>query len=214
MKIRFYTDPLCCWSYAFEQHWSRLLEEFGEQISYDYVLCGMIPDWNSYNDPMNSVSKPFQMGPVWMHASEVTHVKMRHSIWFEDPPVSSYPPCIAVKTAELQSKDVGEAYLRKLRKALMEDGQNISKTDVLFAMAKELDGPEFSVQRFSDDWKAKRGLNNFREDIRQARFHNIGRYPTLTMTNESGKGIMMTGYRPFNVLRDAFLHARDELEKT
>jgi predicted DsbA family dithiol-disulfide isomerase len=80
----------------------------------------------------------FQMGPVWMHASEVTGVKMKYSIWHEDPPSSSYPSCLAVRTAGLQSPVAEEKLLLLIQKALMEDGLNISKSDVLLDLATKL----------------------------------------------------------------------------
>jgi putative protein-disulfide isomerase len=172
----------------------------------------MIADWKSYNDPMNSVSKPIQMGPVWMHASEVTQVKMKHSIWFEDPPSSSYPACIAVRTAGLQSELAADKCLTLIRKALMEEGMNVSRQDVLFDIVQQMDAPNFSISKFSSDWKQQRGIEAFRDDIKKARFHNIGRYPTLTFSNPHGKGIMITGYRPYAALRDAFLFACSELK--
>ena len=211
IRVSYYTDPLCCWSWAFEEQWRKLLDEFGDSIEYRYVMCGMIPDWKSYNDPMNSVCKPIQMGPVWMHASEVTQVKMKHSIWFEDPPSSSYPSCLAVKTAGLQSDSAADKLLSLIRKALMEQGKNVARTEVLFDIVKQIETENFDMDRFFSDWKKQRGIDSFREDVKKAKFHNIGRYPTLTFTNAKGKGIMITGYRPYRVLRDAFLFANREL---
>ncbi len=204
IKITYYTDPLCCWSWALETHWRKLLDTYPDQIAYEYVMGGMIPHWKNYNDPMNSVSKPIQMGPVWMHASEVTQVKMKYSIWHEDPPSSSYPPCIAVKTVGLQSKVIGEQYLYNIRKALMEDGLNISKTENLFSLAKELASDEFDFSLFTSDWETGKGTEAFRSDLQKTKFHSIGRYPTLTMQNSLGTGIFIVGYRPFEVLEQVF----------
>src|SRR5690606_38353728 len=150
VNIEFYTDPLCCWSWAFEKSWRQLLSKYGDQISYRYMMCGMIPNWDSYNDGMNAVSKPIQMGPVWMHASEVTHVKMRYDIWHLDPPTSSYPPCIAVKTAALQSSEAADRYLFEMRRCLMEDAVNISKPEVLLSIAKRIQSIDF--EKFKHDW--------------------------------------------------------------
>jgi putative protein-disulfide isomerase len=204
VKINFYTDPLCCWSWAFDPHWRRLLKEFGDHIEYNYIMCGMISDWNSYHDPLNSVSKPIQMGPVWMHASEVTQVKMKYSLWHEDPPSSSYPACIAVKTVGLQSATSEDKYLFNLRKTLMEDGNNISKPEVLLSVAEELEEEDFDFDKFYEDWKGPKGKEAFRADLQKTRFHNIGRFPTLTFTNEKRKGIIIVGYRPYDVLKLAF----------
>lgn len=204
VKIDFYTDPLCCWSWALENHWRKLLETFPEEIRYEYILCGMIPDWKTYNDPMNSVTKPLQMGPVWMHASQVTQVKMKYSIWHEDPPTSSYPPCLAVKTAALQSKTAADDYLFQIRKCLMEDGSNVSMRDVLLNIASKLKHDDFNYLQFEEDLKLDKGKDLFRADLQKARFYNIGRYPTLTMKNAEGKGIMIVGYRPYEALVEAY----------
>jgi predicted DsbA family dithiol-disulfide isomerase len=205
IKIDFYTDPLCCWSWAFEQHWKKLLQTYHDRISYRYIMCGMIPDWKSYNDPLNSVSKPIQMGPVWMHASEVTHVKMHYSIWHERPPSSSFPACIAVKTAGLQSKAAEDKYLFNVRRALMEDGSDISQPQVLLSIARQVQDAGFDFEQFSKDWKAGNGKESFRSDLQTARFHNIGRFPTLTLQNSKGKGVIIIGYRPYEILHQAFL---------
>jgi putative protein-disulfide isomerase len=206
VTITYYTDPLCCWSWALEKHWLKLRKEHGDVFTHQTVLCGMIPDWSSYNDPMNSVVKPIQMGPVWMHASEVTHTPMMYSIWHEDPPSSSYPPCIAVKTASLQSAHAADEYLLALRKSLMEEGLNISKQEVLLDVAQKI-GDVLDYEQFVEDWKARRGLDGFREDLKKARYHNIGRYPTLTFTRPGGKGLLITGYRPYETLEQALKQA-------
>jgi putative protein-disulfide isomerase len=203
VNIEFYTDPLCCWSWAFEKHWRALLQQHSN-IQYRYVMCGMIQDWKTYSDPMNSVFKPIQMGPVWMHASEVTATKMKYSIWHDDPPTSSYPACIAVKTAGLQSSIAEEKLLFLLRKALMEDGKNISKPEVILAVAHQLDVDGFDILRFERDWLAGKGKENFKTDMKQAKYHNIGRYPTLTFSKNGGAGIMIVGYRPLEALQQAF----------
>jgi predicted DsbA family dithiol-disulfide isomerase len=208
IKITFYTDPLCCWSWAFEQHWQKLLETYREYITHEYVMGGLIPHWKNYNDPLNSVSKPIQMGPVWMHASEVTQVKMKYNIWFEDPPGSSYPPCIAVKTVGLQSKIAEEQYLFAIRRALMEDGLNISKSEHLLSIAQKLNANGFDFEQFRDDWELGHGKEPFRNDLQKTKFHSIGRFPTLTMQNDKGKGIILVGYRPYETLKQAFEHVQ------
>lgn len=153
---------------------------------------------------MNSVFKPIQMGPVWMHASELTATKMKYSVWHEDPPLSSYPACIAVKTAGLQSPIAENEFLFRMRKALMDEGINISKPEVILDIAAQLDIDEFDFRRFKKDWLTGRGKENFKADLQQAKYHNIGRYPTLTFSRNDGAGIMIVGYRPYEALQQAF----------
>lgn len=203
--VHYYTDPLCCWSWAFEKTWQQFQDEFGDKISVQYILCGMIPDWKTYNDPMNNVSRPLQMGPVWMHASQVSHTPIEYAIWHEDPPASSYPSCIAVKCAALQSPAIERQYLYKVREAVMVRKMNIARDEVLRALAHELaeTNTDFNVLKFENDLKQGSGKAAFRSDLQNAAFHKIGRYPTLTMTPPKGDAIIMVGYRPYGALLEA-----------
>ena len=206
IMITYYTDPLCCWSWALEPHWQRMREEYGSTIQWNYVMGGMIQDWSSYNDPLNAITKPIQLGPVWMHASQISDIPIDSSIWHTDPPASSYPSCIAVKCAQLQTPEAGELMLYSLRKAVMTQARNVAKESVIFSIAETLSNEypgAFSLEKFLTSWQDGSGANAFRGDLGQTRFLKIGRYPTLTFTLHGPKGIIITGYRPFDVLRDA-----------
>ena len=206
VTVTYYTDPLCCWSWALEPHWEKLKEVYHDRIEWNYVMGGMIQDWKSYNDPMNSINRPIQFGPVWMHASQISGVPMDYSIWHKDPPASSFPSCIAVKCASLQSPRAGELLLSKLREAVMTQGLNIAKQAIIFKIAETTASANpglLNYNRFEADWKNGSGMEAFNEDLQRTRFLRIGRYPTLTFTTgKASKGIMITGYRPYDVLNE------------
>ncbi len=212
VEISFFTDPLCCWSYVFEPSWQRLLKEYAGEINYRYIMCGLLPDWNSYNDPVNSVSRPAQMGPVWMQASHVSGVPIKGEIWIKDPPVSSYPACIAVKCAELQSAALGEKYLQLVRRRVMTEVQSISRQEVLENVAEELakQDSDFDVQRFTNDLLNGTGLEAFRSDWQKAQLQRIERYPTLIFRRKGYKAVMLSGYQPYEVLQQAFQQVAPE----
>src|SRR5947209_18180460 len=63
--VEYYTDPLCSWSWAFEAQWRRLRYECAGRLSWCYRMGGLIADWQSYEDPLNDISSPAQMGPQW-----------------------------------------------------------------------------------------------------------------------------------------------------
>lgn len=202
--ITYYTDPLCCWSWAFEESWRRLLAKHGDRITYSLVMGGMLPGWATYSDPVHSVSRPAQMGPLWMYASQVTHTRMQYRIWAEDPPSSSFPPSLAVKTAGLQSPGAAEHFLYSIRKALMEEGMNVSRESVLLQLARDLKVEGFDFDQFVSDWRKGNGREAFRADLSKTKLHSIGRFPTLTFQNSQGTGIIMVGYRPYAALEEAF----------
>ena len=83
VEITFYTDPLCCWSWGFEPQWRRLQYELQDQIVFRYVMTGLLASWKNFSDPLYSVSRPQQMGPVWMEAESVSGMLMHHKLWVE-----------------------------------------------------------------------------------------------------------------------------------
>jgi len=206
LHIVYYTDPLCCWSWAFEPQWRRLQYELEGILQCRYCMTGMIPSWDNYQDALHSVSRPIQMGPVWMHAGSVSGMPIQHRIWMEDPPSSSYLACIAVKCAELQSPQSGGKFLRMLREAVMLKGENIARIDVVRKVAQDFAehiDPSFNLLRFEDDLVNDKGLEAFRNDMQEVNYRDINRYPTLVLRTSNQPAILMTGYRPYSVLWDA-----------
>jgi predicted DsbA family dithiol-disulfide isomerase len=217
IDILYYTDPLCCWSWAFEPQWRRLQYEFSGKITWRYCMGGLLPGWKDYHDPVNSVSRPAQMGPVWMHARQLSGMPMHDRVWIKDPPFSSYPACVAVKCACLQSLDAGEKYLQLLRGACMVKGWNIARQAVLIKVATCLVGHYplcMDLNRFTRDIKNYAGLEAFREDLQNLRYHNIKRFPTLVIRSSGQPAIIITGYRPYPVLLEALKQAAPHIEKT
>ncbi len=178
-------------------------------------MGGLINDWKSFHDPMNVISRPAQMGPLWMEARHISGMPINDHIWMKDPPGSSYPACIAVKCAELQSAAAGELYLRSLREAVMLHGQNIGKQEILVDVAENLAAQApliFDVVRFTEDLNEEAARAAFREDLRNVRYHNISRFPTLTLRRPQQKGVMIVGFRPYDVLQDALKQVAPEMK--
>ncbi len=202
LEIIYYTDPLCCWSWIFEPEWRKLLTHFQNNVRWRYCMGGLLPGWKNYYDAINSVSKPLQMGPVWMHAAAVSGINIRHDIWAKDPPASSYPACIAVKCAQLQSEAAGEKYLFLLREACMMKGDNIAKKEVLINTAMLLSGDEtitFDFDEFKNNLLETEGREAFRKDLQEVKYYGINRFPTLVIkSGENAK--IITGYYKYETL--------------
>ncbi len=197
--ISYFTDPLCAWSWVFETEWQKLKRHLGDRLHATYHMAGLIPDWKSYNDSVNSVSRPIQLGPVWMHIAELTKTKLDHTIWMRNPPSSSYPACIAFKCAEFQSKQLADIYLFILREAAMVHGQNISKTEVLLGLAAnpalEIEG--FDRMKFKEDLFNGAGLEAFRNDLNLVQTHRISRFPSLVIRKKGHPSLIISGYKKF-----------------
>lgn len=215
VEIQFYTDPLCCWSWAFEPQWRRLRYEYSGKIKWRYRMAGLLPNWQTYQDPLNSVAKPIQMGPVWMEAKHLSGMPMEDKVWYNDPPASSYPACISVKCAGLQSPAAAEMYLRRLREAIMLHGRNIAKTEVLLEVAQALSQEKeelLDYSLFAKELNGEAARKAFEEDLMQVRYQRITRYPALTISKPNQSGLLIVGYRPYEALVEILKRVAPELE--
>ena len=183
-----------------EPQWSRLQQEY--DVSVTYRMIGLLPSWDRFHDSTHSLSRPLQMGPEWMYAGQVCGRPVADTIWITDPPASSFPACIAVKCAELQSGAMGALYLHLLREAVLVRGENIAETAVLLAVATNLARSErgFDEKRFEDEITGTKARELFRRDYQEAQYLGIRRTPTLVFKH-NGKRLALHGYQPGAELR-------------
>ncbi len=206
VEISYFTDPLCCWSWGFEPQLRRLRYGFAGRIAWRLRMGGMIGDWAAFSDPLNDVSRPVQMGPLWIQAGTITHMPVEPAVWVHDPPASSWPSCLAVKAAGLQSASAADLYLRRLREALFVGGRNISREDVLIEVARDLGDSRpdlFDAERFRGDLGGAEAPAALEEDVREARFRGIGRFPCLGLRRKGADPAWLIGWRPYALLLDA-----------
>jgi putative protein-disulfide isomerase len=202
-EIVYYTDPLCCWSWAMRPHLQKCKEEFGEMLRVRLCMGGLLPSWQKYHDLHNNVSKPVQMGPIWMEASHLTGATINNRIWIEDPPRSSYLACMAVKCAGMQSENAEEEYFHALQKAVMVKGINISYETALINIAKELNAATpglIDADLLKEDLNNGSGLEAFRKDLQEVLQRQIMRFPSLIFRRCGRAPVMLTGYRPYDIL--------------
>jgi putative protein-disulfide isomerase len=213
VEVIYYTDPLCSWSWAFEAVWRRLRYELAGRIAWRYVLGGLLPDWQSFNDPLHSVHRPAQMGPSWYEVRHLTGMLIDERVWIEDPPTSSYPACMAVKAAARQGGAAEEACLRRLREAVMLERRNVARREVLLELFGELAGPPFHAlpSRFQSDLGGEEVLAAFREDLKDASYRGIGRFPAFVL-RANGRAVLLVGYRPYGIFREALAAVAPDLE--
>lgn len=214
LNIIYFTDPLCCWSWGMQPHLDALQAQYGEKLSVQYVMGGMLPSWDRFRDDANSVSRPVQMGPVWMHAAQLTGRPMNHFLWVKDPPSSSYPACIAVKCAELQSRACGTVYFKHVQEAAMVHAKNIALWNELESVANEIarENKYFNAAQFALDYKNENGTDAFRADLELAAKYKITRFPTMVVESPGKKPIIMSGYRTLEGITDVLTRAFDTIE--
>jgi putative protein-disulfide isomerase len=203
VEITFYTDPLCCWTWAMQPQWKRLLADLQDRnLLVRYKMAGLLPSWATFNDNVNSIRKPVQMGPEWMHARAISGAVIDDRIWITDPPASSFPACIAVKCAELQSSAMGAQLLNLIQEAVMVKNLNIAKTSVLedIATALSMMNTDFDLRRFQEDLLGEEAKEAFRKDLQECRYLKITRLPTILFKSAHAKSGLLTGYQSYESL--------------
>jgi putative protein-disulfide isomerase len=173
-----------------QQQWIRIIEN--PSISYRYCMGGLLPSWDQYHDPVNAVSRPIQMGPVWMQATHLTGVPLKNTIWFTDPPSSSYLACMAFKAAQFQDFKLAEKYLFRLQTAVMQEGINIARLENILELAKECGLNHTQLNQSLHDDTA---LAAFREDLNEVTLKRIERFPSILVRQKETAPRMISGYQ-------------------
>ncbi|MHA6280848.1 DsbA family protein [Salinimicrobium sp. CAU 1759] len=211
-RVDYFTDPLCCWSWALEPQLRKLRFLLKDRLHLNYVMGGLLSEWKNFNDQMNDVARPAQLGPLWMQARNISGQPIEENIWISNPVDTSYLACMVVKAAALQSKVAEEAMLRKLREAVMMYQRNIGELEVIFEVAEDLDQRQIlKKDKFRDDLFSDKVSKNFKEDLHKTKAGGITRFPTLLITYKE-KTYQITGYRPFSELKKTFLLMESDLE--
>ena len=99
VKMIYYTDPICSSCWGIEPQLRKLKLEYGNSISIEYRMGGLLPDWN-YNS--GCIGKPSDVASHWDEVSIHYDMPIDGDLWVEDPLDSSYPPSIAFKAAKIQ----------------------------------------------------------------------------------------------------------------
>lgn len=194
LRVFYYTDPDCAWCWATEPKIKKIKEEYGGQVGIIYRMGGLLERWDNFYDPLNGISHPEQVAPHWVEVAKRTGMPIDENIWFEDPPTSTYPGCIAYKAALFQGTSLAESYLRLLREAVMTERRNIARENVLFGLAEEIG---LDMDHFREAFLTGPAQGAFYEDLREARGRGIKSFPTFVIRNSIGHEITLTGFRPY-----------------
>ena len=202
--LEYFTDPLCCWSWGLEPQMRKLRYLLKNRVQINYVMGGLLRDWEHFSDPLNNVSRPTQMGPIWVEAKHLSGQPINEHLWVNNPVDTSYLACLAVKAAEMQSFGSGEAMLRELREAVMIHNKNIGDTDIIMEIAGDLE--KKCILNFNDfkiSLLSTESSELLRKDLEKKKLKGITRFPTM-LIRYGEKTVQITGYRPFPVLLETF----------
>jgi putative protein-disulfide isomerase len=168
VRLTYYTDPACPWSWAAEPALRRLQMEFGDEVRITYVMAGMARE---LNDPLRLLDETLE-------ASAWSGMPVDPRIWRERPPKSTYPACQAVKAAAEQQLD--GPYLRVLREAIMCRRRAMDSADALVDAARAVDG--LDIARFEIDLRSHAIVEAFAADLERAGEREL---PTFVLEDDA-----------------------------
>ena len=156
VSVRYVTDPACPASWAAEPSLRRLMVEFGEDVTFTYVMGGLAREYA----PEDSGRLVLE----WLRVADTSGMPLDPLLWTEGPIRSTYPACMAVKAAAEQSAD--ERYLRALREGLLCFRRKLDTTEALVEEARRAG---LDVERFRVDLGSHAIVEAFGADLEEAR---------------------------------------------
>jgi predicted DsbA family dithiol-disulfide isomerase len=155
VHVTYFTDPACPWSWAAEPGLRRLQTEFGESLSFTYVMGGLAREFKRPVETMHHV----------LDACAASGMPIDPRVWLDSPPRSSYPACHAVKAAAEQGLD--GPYLRVVREGMMFERKSMDNADALTDAARRV--PGLNVERFTIDLQSAAIAEAFAADLERTR---------------------------------------------
>lgn len=206
VEVLYFTDPFCSWCWAMEPILYRAKEVYRDQLHIRPVMGGLVPDMANFTDPLNGISSTADVAPHWEEVGLRTGQPIDGTFMREnqDPHWGTWPACIAASAAALQGDSVGEAFLRRLRRAAQAEGRNASDPQVYGPIAEATPGLDFA--RFKGaiaDGTAERAFMEDRQIGAQVRVRS---FPTLLVMNadpnQQIRPILMGGARDFATFQE------------
>ncbi len=158
VQVRFYTDPVCPWSWAAEPALRRLMWEFEGELEFVWVMGGLARSYENAN--------LLDVVEQWLEDADAGGMPCDPRIWTKNPLDSTYPACRAVKAASAQGWEAGYGYLRTLREGIMFELRKLDDDDALIEAAGRA---ELDTERFEVDLRSPASEEAFKADLTEVR---------------------------------------------
>lgn len=220
VEVTYFTDPYCSWCWATEPVLYRIRETYRDQVRIRYVMGGLVRDMAEFYDSLNNIRTTAEVAPHWRMVSERSGQPIDERLMEEitDPHFSTWPACIAIKAAQLQGEEVGEAYLRRMRRAALTERKVISEPEVYLALARDVPGLDYA--RLQRDLQIGAAEEAFREDLAECRRYGVSGFPTLlfkaagpVLVPGAERPYLVVGHRSFSTYREVLHTLAPSLEE-
>lgn len=199
LTITYFTDPICSSCWVLQPLLRKLLLEYDDYIKIDYHMGGLLPSWENFDD--KRITKPTDAAQLWEEIRGKEKIPIDGDIWLEDPLMSSYPPCIAFKAAQLQDKDKAIFFLRRLKEMLFMEKKNINNWGNLERAALFCGLDAALLQKNMK----KEGIDDFKKDLAKANELNIRVFPTLIFERKGMESEILKGLKTYEIIEQTIL---------
>lgn len=137
IEVVHFADPWCWWSWGLEPILQRIRAVYGEQIRITYRMGGMAESISSWRREYEAESD--EGLKAWINDSNsITGSPVDPESHLKAKVTSSWPACIAMKAAQLQSEKSAERFFRKLMEQNLLFGRNGSDETVYLEAARQV----------------------------------------------------------------------------
>ena len=201
LQILVYQDVLCAWCFVADKRLEVLREELGSAVS-----------WHARPYPLRTqdcVPSPWEtkrwLRDIARARREPEGTRLSPELWSSsDPPRSSIPPLAALEAARLQGHEQRDRLAYALRRAALEQGINVSRSDVVLELASSVG---LNMNRFAAAFQAIQARRLIVDEHRLAVGRGVKGVPALVLAGRW----LLTGLKELTEYRQHILWC---IEKT
>lgn len=199
IEVYTFLDPFCpeCW--AFEPILKKLAAEYGHYIRIRYIISAQSLEQicSSFKHP-KSVHK---FAKKWEKVAIRTGMSCDVDVLYEKPISSPILVSLAIKAAELQGRQAGIKFFRKIRECLFLNKMNVFTEENLIECAKLVG---LDIDEFQKDLRSKTVIKALKCDMRTSKEMRVEITPTFVFFNHNveEEGIKISGIYPYEVYVD------------
>lgn len=207
VHLVYFTDPICSSCWGIEPQLRKLKLEYGAYFEIEYRMGGLLPGWDIYSS--GSINGPRDVASHWDEASKYYQMPIDGDVWLTDPLASSYPPSIAFKAAEMQSKEKSLVFLRRLKEMVFTEKKNITKWESIEQAAIEsgLDAKQLKI-----DYE-KNAKVLFEADLQLSQKSGVRGFPTIFFQDAEDQSLKVHGSKSYGEYERALLQLFPEAKK-
>jgi predicted DsbA family dithiol-disulfide isomerase len=167
-RVVYYTEAMCPWCWGIEPAVRYIQVRYPQQLEWELRTGGLRENVEpGFDRERAEPREPDEVEEAWEELAGQIEMPLNPTIYRKDPPGPPNAGCYAVKAAQLQRDNYGEAMARLIREGTFLHEVNMAKIDNLLGAAARIEG--LNVDRFRDDLGSKEVRQAFYRDWESAR---------------------------------------------